>query len=153
MCSAAAGILALGHYWLYKRNKEQITALKSNCEKYLDNYHLLNHWLEVKSEGKNLAAYFKDRGYTRIAVYGLAELANRLWEDLAGSGIEIVYGIDRDVSCSISRIDDVYSLQDILPEADAIVVTPCYAFESIKKDLAKKITCPVISLEEVVWSV
>lgn len=93
-------------------------------------------------------------GYSRIAIYGMAELANRLTEDLAGSGVEIVYGIDRDAGCSISRIAEVYSPQeDSLPEVDVVVVTPYYALEAIKNDLSGKVVCPVVSIEEVVWSV
>lgn len=122
--------------------------------KLSDNYQLLNHWLEVKNEGKSLAGYFLEMGYSRIAIYGMAELANRLTEDLAGSGVEIVYGIDRDAGCSISRIAEVYSPQeDSLPEVDAVIVTPYYALEAIKKDLSGKVACPVVSIEEVVWSV
>ena len=92
-------------------------------------------------------------GYRHIAVYGMAELGNRLMEDLEDSSVQIDYGIDRDISCSIARIDEVYYPEDELPETDVIVVTPYSMFEEIKELLEKKVKCPVISLEEVVWSV
>lgn len=149
----AVSAVAAGVYG-QKRQKKERAALISANNKLSDNYQLLNHWLEIKNEGKSLAGYFLDMGYRRIAVYGMAELANRLTEDLAGSGIEIVYGIDRDAGCSISRIAEVYSPQEsVLPEADVVVVTPYYALEAIKKDLSGKVDCPVVSIEEVVWSV
>lgn len=151
--SVMTSIVLVGCYLTDRWNMKRITALKSVNDKFSDNYQLLNHWLEIKNEGKNLARYFADMEYRRIAIYGMAELANRLSEELAGSGVEIVYGIDRDASCSISRIADVYSLQDPLPEVDVIIVTPYYAFETIKKDLEKKVKCPVVSIEEIVWSV
>ena len=100
---AAVGALTVGAV-LRKRHKKEKGALLSANNKLSDNYQLLNHWLEVKNEGKSLAGYFLEMGYSRIAIYGMAELANRLTEDLAGSGVEIVYGIDRDAGCSISRI-------------------------------------------------
>lgn len=150
---AAVGALAVGAV-VQKRHKKEKGALLSANNKLSDNYQLLNHWLEVKNEGKSLAGYFLEMGYSRIAIYGMAELANRLTEDLAGSGVEIVYGIDRDAGCSISRIAEVYSPQeDGLPEVDAVIVTPYYALEAIKKDLSGKVACPVVSIEEVVWSV
>ena len=150
---AAVGALTVGAV-LRKRHKKEKGALLSANNKLSDNYQLLNHWLEVKNEGKSLAGYFLEMGYSRIAIYGMAELANRLTEDLAGSGVEIVYGIDRDAGCSISRIAEVYSPQeDSLPEVDAVIVTPYYALEAIKKDLSGKVACPVVSIEEVVWSV
>ena len=153
LCPIMVGILLTGCYLAGRRNVEKIDALKSMNDRFSDNYQLLNHWLEIKNEGKSLVRYFAEMGYERIAIYGMAELANRRSEELAGSGVEIVYGIDRDASCSISRIADIYSLQDSLPEVDAVVVTPYYAFEAIKKDLEKKVKCPVVSIEEVVWSV
>ena len=150
---AAVGGLTVGAV-LRKRHKKEKGALLSANNKLSDNYQLLNHWLEVKNEGKSLAGYFLEMGYSRIAIYGMAELANRLTEDLAGSGVEIVYGIDRDAGCSISRIAEVYSPQeDSLPEVDAVIVTPYYALEAIKKNLSGKVACPVVSIEEVVWSV
>ena len=98
--------------------------------------------------------YFVMMEFRRIAIYGMAELANRLTEELEGSGIEILYGIDRDAGCSISRIAEVYSPKEHkFPDVDAVIVTPCYAFESIQQDLAGKMDCPIISIEEVVWSV
>ena len=83
----------------------------------------------------------------------MAELANRLMEDLEDSPIRVIYGVDRDVSCTISRIRDVYDISEELPKADVIVVTPFYAYENIKHQLEKKVNYPIVSLEEVVWSV
>ncbi len=118
-----------------------------------DHFQLLNHWLELKNEGKSITSYFEEKGYRRIAIYGMAELANRLSEELSGSSVCVDYGIDRDVSCSIARIDNVYFPGDELPKADAIIVTPYFSFEAIKSVLEKKTDCPIISLEEVIWSV
>lgn len=150
---AVFGVFAGGCYWAALTNREKLEALKADNDKLSDHYQLLNHWLEVKNEGRSVAKYFFEMGYRNIAIYGMAELANRLSEDLQDKGINIVYGIDRDASCSIARIDNVYSLQDDLPKVDVIVVTPYYAFDSIKKNLEGKAACPVISIEDVVWSV
>lgn len=136
-----------------KRHEKEKRALMAQNAKFSDNYQLLNHWLELKNEGKSLVSYFREMGYSRIAIYGMAELANRLTEELEGGGVEIMYGIDRDAGCSISRIAEVYSPKEILPDADVVVVTPYYALDAIKKDLERKVNCPVISIEEVVWSV
>lgn len=142
-----AGVLAGKWY------QNQIKALKVANEKLSDNYQLLNHWLEIRNEGRSVAEYFNDMGYQHIAIYGMAELANRLFEELEDSDIQVDYGIDRDVSCTIARIENVYSLEENLPKADVIVVTPYYAFESICRDLKGKVSCPVISIEDVIWSV
>ena len=136
-----------------KIQKKKLQAVKWNIERFQDHYWLLNHWLELKNEGKSVASYFEDMVYKHIAVYGMAELGNRLMEDLEKSSIQIDYGIDRDISCSISRIDEVYYPDDELPETDAIIVTPYSMFDEIKELLERKVKCPIISLEEVIWSV
>lgn len=127
--------------------------LKNRIEVLSDHFQLLNHWLEIKNEGKSVVTYFEEMGYRHIAIYGMAELANRLSEELSESSIHIDYGIDRDICCSIARIDKVYFPDDNLPETDAIIVTPYSSFESIKTILEEKVNCPIISLEEVIWSI
>lgn len=121
--------------------------------KYYDYYLLLNHWLEAKHFGHNAAEYFVEEGYKNIAIYGMGDLANRLCEDLANSKICVSYGIDRDVAVSISRLSEVYAPEDELKAVDVVVVTPFHAYESINIQLREKLSCPIISLEEVIWSI
>lgn len=145
-CAAAA-------YLVNRSQKKQWDVTSRHLETFQDHYSLLNHWLEIKNEGKSVASYFEDMGYHHIAIYGMAELGTRLMEDLEGSSVCVDYGIDRDICCSIGRIDEVYFPEDELPETDVIVVTPYSAFGAIKKGLEEKADCPIISLEDVVWSV
>lgn len=146
--SCTLTVYLINHY-----RKKQLNISVHRIAILQDHYDLLNHWLEIKNEGKSVASYFEDMGYRHIAVYGMAELGNRLIEDLEGSSVCVDYGIDRDVCCSIARMDEVYFPEDDLPRTDAIVVTPYSAFGAIKKQLEGKMNCPIISLEEVVWSV
>ena len=140
--------------WLIKKYEAQkVKVLQNRVNVLSDHFQLLNHWLEIKNEGKSAASYFEYMNYRHIAQYGMAELANRLLDDLAGSNIIVDYGIDRDVSCTIGRISEIYSLEDDLPETELIVVTPYSSFESIKEILKKKTSCQMISLEEIIWSV
>jgi hypothetical protein len=147
-----AGIV-MGRYFQRRREKKRLYFVGQERDKFQDYYYLLSHWLEAKNNGGNVTEYFIERGCQRIAVYGMGELANRLCEDLQGSEVEVMYGIDRDVCNTISRIPDIYSPEDSLPSVDAVVVTPFYAFDSIQEMLTRKVRCPVISIEEVIWSI
>lgn len=151
--TALTGGIISGIYFTKKWKDKKIYSMQDRIHVLSDHFQLLNHWLELKSEGKNTASYFEEMGYHHIAIYGMAELANRLSEDLKDTSVVIDYGIDRDVSCTIARIDAIYAPEDDLPKTDVIVVTPYSSFESIQEILKKKVDCPVISLEEVVWSV
>ena len=148
---AFCSILTANFVKSYRRKQLQIP--QWNVERFQNHYWLLNHWLELKNEGKSVASYFEDMGYSHIAIYGMAELGNRLMEELESSTVQVDYGIDREIACSIARIDEVYYPEDVLPETDVIVVTPYSVFEEIKTLLEKRVKCPVISLEDVVWSV
>jgi len=133
--------------------KKRLEEQRKAADKFSDFYQLLSHWLEVKNLGGSTAAYFEEMGYRKIAIYGMGELANRLSEDLGKSGIVIAYGVDRNVCSTPARMEEVYTLEDELPEVDAMIVTPFYAMGDIQNVLKTKIDCPIISLEEVVWSV
>ena len=113
-----------------RRRKKILSAQKKETDKFYDNYQLLSHWLEVKNRGGSSLEYFREKGYREIAVYGMGELA-----------------------CgTVSRMDRIYAPEDALEQVDAVVVTPFYAMDSIRDTLRKKISCPIVSLEEVVWS-
>lgn len=153
LAAAAMGGAALGILQTRRQRKKKEDELQNRIYVLSDHFQLLNHWLEIKGEGKSAADYFEEMGYHHIAIYGMAELANRLSEDLSQSSVCVDYGIDREICCSIARIDRVYSPDDKLPETEAIVVTPYSSFELIKSVLEAKINCPIISLEEVIWSI
>lgn len=148
-----AGVAAIGAYIMKGVKEKQLQPIYSKEEHLLDQYHLLNHWLEIKNEGKSAADYFEFMGYHHIAIYGMAELANRLSEDLAESSVFIDYGIDRDVCCTMARIDKIYYPEEELPETDVVIVTPYQFFEDIRKKLEERLDCPVISIEDVIWSI
>lgn len=139
-------------YYAGIRHKRILCAQKKETDKFYDNYMLLSHWMEVKNGGRSSLEYFQTKGYQRIAVYGMGELANRLCEELEGTGVHVEYGIDREVCGTVSRMERIYSPGDALEPVDAVIVTPFYAMDSIRDALTKKLNCPIVSLEEVVWS-
>jgi len=73
-----------------------------------------------------------------------------LIEELAGSNIEVKYGIDRNSYQIYAGIPIVMPDSD-LEKVDAVVVTSIHFFEEIKELLNTKIDCPIISLEEIIY--
>ncbi len=142
-----------GMYFILKKWDRIIQSQIKNKNKFQDNFLLYDHWLMLKNEGKSLSTYFEELEYKRIGIYGVGEIANRLYEELKDSEITVVCGIDQDVCNVKTVIENIYCLQEELPEVDVIVVTPFNSFNSIENILKEKISCPIISIEEVVWSV
>ena len=113
-------------------------------DKHLSLFLMMNQWVKVKQEGKNLGEYFERNGLKRIAVYGMSYAGE--------TGIEVVYGIDKHADKIFSTVD-VISVDDSFAEVDAVIVTAITFFDDIKDMLCEKVNCPVISLEDILYEV
>jgi hypothetical protein len=121
-------------------------------DKHLALYKMMNQWVRVKQEGKNLASYFENNGYRNIAVYGMSFAGETLLDELKGTDIKVAYGIDKNAD-SIYADVDVVSMDDDFKEVDAIVVTAITFFDEIEEELSEKVDCPIISLEDILYEV
>ncbi|WP_342758490.1 hypothetical protein [Kineothrix sedimenti] len=121
-------------------------------DKHLALFLLMNQWVLVKQEGKNLKDYFNKNGYKTIAIYGMSYAGERLLRELEGSDVTIKYGIDKKADVIYSDIE-VISVDEDLEDVDVIVVTPIFFFNEIEEVLSKKIDCPIISLEDILYDV
>ena len=96
--------------------------------------------------------YFKAKGYKKIAVYGMSYAGETLVGELKGSGVEAAYGIDQNADSVYADID-VFSTEDNLPTTDAVVVTAVTFFDEIEEKLSRKLDCPIISLEDILYEI
>ncbi len=130
--------------------RRELLASKKKAEKFFRFYYLLVHWVELLQEGRTVKSYFAKKGYKTVAIYGMKELGERLFEELKGSDIVVKYCID-------SKADDLYAEVDILypdsdlADVDVIVVTAINNFNEIRDYLEKRTDFPVISLEDVIF--
>lgn len=115
-------------------------------------YNLLIQWMSLKQEGKSLVSYFKNNGYQKIAIYGMKELGERLYDELKDSEIEVKYVIDQNADAIYADVD-VFTPEDELEEVDAIVVTAIHYFDEIEEILEQKADCPILSLEDIVYEI
>lgn len=112
-------------------------------------YDELYQWMSIKQSGMLLASYFIDNACKSIAIYGLGATGRLLKKELSGTDVLVKYAIDR-ISEGVRSDIDVLGIDDDLPEVDAIVVTPTYAFNEVKEMLEKKVNCPIISLHKII---
>ncbi len=121
-------------------------------DKHLSLFLMMNQWVKVKQEGKNLASYFEQKGYHNIAVYGMSYAGKSFVNELEGSSIKIKYGIDQNADSIYTEID-IKSPDDELETVDAIVVTPVTFFTEIEAQMSRKTNCPIISLEDILYEI
>jgi len=148
--SAVAGCVAgvkLGTTVEKEKLKMQIM---QSGNKYWQSYQMMDRWVRLKQEGKSLTDYFKKNGYQSIAIYGMSYSGITLLDELAGSSIEVKYGIDANADKIYSDIP-VYKLSESLEPVDVVIVSPIYYFDEIERDVSEKMSCPVIPLDDVIF--
>lgn len=144
---AVAGSVAIGN----KMNKK-LKRKEDWFQKILSYYFIYNQWLSVHQQGKSLVEYFEKNGYKTVAIYGMKELGERLYDELKNSDITVKYIIDKKADTIYADVD-VVSPDDDLEPVDVIVVTACYFFDTIDRNLGAIVDYPVVSLEDIVYEV
>ena len=149
---SALGGTAAGAIGVNKMMGKKINDWKKMSNKHLTLFQMMNQWVRVKQEGKNLSSYLEEKGYKKIAIYGMSYAGATLIEELKGTNVKALYGIDKNADNIYADID-VFSMEDDLPKVDAVVVTAITFFDEIEGKLSKKLDCPIISLEDILYEV
>lgn len=132
-------------------NKD-IEKSQGKADKYLSLFQMMNRWLRIKQEGKNLDIYFEKNGYKKIAIYGMSNVGVALLDELKDSNIKVAYGIDKRAGSIYSDVS-IVSADDTLEDVDAVVVTVIDSFDEIEEKLSSKVNCPIVSLEDIIFEV
>lgn len=144
---AVAGATGSGYLCSKEVNKKA-----EKVDKFKSYYNMLNQWLMLRQEGKSLVKYFTDHGYKTIAIYGMGEMGNRLYDELKNTEITVKYAIDKDTASIYSDLE-VFAPQDNLEDVDAIIVSAIFAFDEIETELSSNVSYPIISLEDVIFEI
>lgn len=98
-------------------------------------FDLLCQWLRLKLKGIGLIEFFRDRGIETIAIYGMGEIGQLLYDELQKEDESLIrYAIDK----SLKQHGDflpIYSLDKGLPAVDAIIITPVLITDEIEEDI------------------
>lgn len=142
----------VGAFSMNSIKKIDITAIAEQKNRFKEYYNMLNQWIIIKQEGESIDKYFEKNGYNKIAIYGMGEVGNRLYDDLKKSNIKVEYAIDINPESTYSEIK-VYSIHDNYPDVDVIVVSPIFNYNEIKNSLYHKVNCPIISLNDIIFDI
>lgn len=134
-------------------NGKHLAQRIEKIDKFKGYYNMLNQWLVLKQEGKTLEQYFVDNTYNTIAIYGMGEMGNRLYDELKNSDkVEVKCTIDKNAAITYSELEALETV-DGMPEVDVVVVTATFAFAEIEEELRAKIDYPIVSLDDVVYGI
>ncbi len=120
-----------------------------DCERryYLD---MMNQWLILKHEGKNIDDWLIKRKYLNISIYGMGVYGRHLVRELSKSKVVILYGIDQKQMEPYNGID-VYRPENDLPKVDLIVNTVICCKETVADTLRDISDAPIIGLDDLVF--
>lgn len=116
-------------------------------QQYLD---MMNQWLILKQQGKSIAFFLIEQGLNTAAVYGMGIYGRHVVRELKGTDCIVKCGIDR------KEMDDYMGLRIVrpkekLPEVDVVINAVIHEHSLIVQNLQQFLSCPVISLEDVIY--
>lgn len=132
--------------------EKEMQKWKDYSNKHLALYKMMCQWVTVKQNGVNLADYFEKNDYKKIAIYGMSFAGDLLVNELKDTSIKVAYGIDKNAGSCYAEID-VVTMEDNLDEVDAVIVTAITFYNEIADELSTKISCPIISLEDILHEI
>lgn len=110
-------------------------------------FTIAERWLEIKQKGHNLQEYFIRHNFSEIAIYGMALLGCRLYDELEDGSIIIKYIIDRSPD-GMEKVLNFELLKDTL-EVDVIVVTVVAAEKQIIREIQQMGYKNVIGISDI----
>ena len=75
-----------------------------------------------------------------------------LVDELKASAIQITYAIDKNAGAIYEDVN-IVSPEEDLEKVDAIIVTSITFYDEIKENLSKKISVPILSLEDLLYEI
>lgn len=145
-------LISLWGMWkIIDKAGKTIERKNKQVDKYKLYYCLNNKWIALKEANKRLSEYFVENEIKTIAVYGLGDVGLNLCEEIMKDGIEVRYAFDGNLIRYDSEIP-IRKLGDELEEVDVVVVTIPDEFEVIRNSLSSKFSCPIISVDDVIYS-
>ncbi|MCM1415718.1 MAG: hypothetical protein NC430_07310 [bacterium] len=151
--TALAGICFgsfIGGRFIGRQYEKHCAVIEKQGDSFSEFYTLMQQWVKVYQSGHTLVHYCEKNNYKKIAVYGMSEMGYMVLREFQGTAVEVAYCIDRNADNVFAEID-VRRPDAELPQVDAVIVAVVQFYEEVKESLEKKLSCPIISLSDVVW--
>lgn len=132
--------------------EKRIVRKEKDVYRFHTYYNMLRCWVTVKQKGKSIADYLNDKGYSKIAIYGMGEVGVLFLDELKGSSVQVKYGIDRNADERCADVEIVQPSKD-METVDAIVVSAVFAYDEIKDMLEEMVDCPILALDDLIYEV
>lgn len=134
--------------------KEMLLRL-AESNKVAERYHtwvrMYDIWMINKKENKEIGAYLLQKGYRKIAIYGMSFLGIRLYYELKDSNVNVKYGLDRNETVKIVGLDIKNPDMVVGEDIDAVIVTALLTYDEIESYLKKREFKNIIAFDELLY--
>lgn len=127
---------------------KKVLALEERADRNAKIIKIFSLWMKNKQQGKNITSFLEDKGFCKVAIYGMHFLGECLYGELKNTRIVVLYGIDKNAA-KMGMDIKIVTPEDKLEKVDAIIVTPVFYYNEIERKLSQKIGCPIISIEDI----
>lgn len=141
------GAVLVARKYIIQRNE-----IDDNRKKMAEFYDLLVQWLNNIQEDNSIDTYLVKNGYKTVAIYGMKEVGQLLYNEIAKSDVEVKYVIDKNaenLDCEVPCYKPDHNLEQV----DCVIVTAIHYFDEIKTDLLSIIESDILSVEDLVYGV
>ena len=131
---------------------DKIKKKDSIIDRYSKYFYLCSSWLDARGKNIEIADYLNGNNIYTVGVYGMADIGYKLCKELSKNNkVEVKFVMDRNISID-TMFAPIIKIDDVLPEVDAIIVTPIHIFNSIEGELKERTGIPIISLEDIIYN-
>ncbi len=120
--------------------------------KYHFLFQIMSNWLALKQKNLSIGKFLMAKGYKNIAIYGMSHMGLRLLEELKESEPVVRYAIDKNIDNLYINVKKTL-INENLESIDAVIVTAISSFNEIREILKEKLSCPIISLEDLIYDI
>lgn len=111
---------------------------------------LYSAWKSLAERGTSVAEILKNKGYKKVAIYGMGDMGRHLYNELKNTGINVCYGIDKSIYGEYAGLEIVKPDDDLKP-VDAIIITNVVDTEDVIKKVKDIVDCAVLLFEDIVY--
>lgn len=109
---------------------------------------VLSRWEYIENNKYSISDFFIQNRFEKVAIYGMAYLGCKLYDELEGKGIQIEYVIDRTPGL-LDKALTTYKPEDSFPEVNCIIITALKEEEQIKTFLQQKYDYQVYGISQI----
>lgn len=115
-------------------------------------FELMCQWMKLKMKGISLVEFFRDRAIQSIAIYGMGEIGQLIYDELAMENETFIrYAIDQSGMRYVESLP-TYCLDRDLPKVDAIVITPVLITDQLEEQIYDMLgECVTFVFEELLY--